>query len=273
MFQGTAISVLAIAVICGGICFPGFAAQESNLPPSADTAKQALESSPRHGEYANIPLPGSETKMKTWVVYPERAEKAPVVLVIHEIFGLSEWVQAIADALAKEGFIAVAPDLIAGIVGAEANPREAIRKLTEEETIKRLNAALDYGLALPASNGKCASIGFCWGGATSFLYATVQPKLNAAVVYYGTSPDTAALSKISAPVLGLYGQMDERVNSTIPAAEAEMKRLGKSYEKAVYDNAGHGFLRQQDGREDANRKASEQAWPLTIEFLKKLTKP
>lgn len=246
-------------------------AQEPTLPPSADTAKKALDMSPRHGEFAYIPLPGNDVKMKTWVTFPERADKAPVVLVIHEIFGLTEWVESVADALSKEGFIAVAPDLISGIEGTEEKPREAIGKLDEKEAIARLNAALEYGLALPAANGKCASIGFCWGGKTSFLYASAQPKLNAAVVYYGTSPETSTLAKISAPVLGLYGEMDERVNSTIAPAEAEMKRLGKSYEPVILEKAGHGFLRQQDGQEGANLKASQQAWSRTITFLKKHT--
>ncbi|MBI2435148.1 MAG: dienelactone hydrolase family protein, partial [Candidatus Hydrogenedentes bacterium] len=124
-------------------------------------------------------------------------------------------------------------------------------------------------LALPAANGKVASIGFCWGGKASFLYATAQPKLDAAVVYYGTSPETATLAKIDCPVLGLYGQMDERVNSTIPAAEEEMKRLNRPYEKVILEGAGHGFLRQQAERDEANLKASEQAWAKTIDFLKK----
>jgi len=240
-------------------------------PPSAETAKAAMDASPRHGEFVNIALPNSDVKMKVWIVYPERADKAPVVLVIHEIFGLSEWIQSVADALAREGFIAVAPDLIAGIPGAETNAREAISKLTPEEATKRLNVALDFALALPASNGKCACVGFCWGGGTSFRYASEQPKLGGAVVYYGTSPDAAVLAKITAPVLGNYGQKDERVNATIAPAEAEMKRLGKKYEPIIYEGAGHGFMRQQDGQNGANKKASEDAWPRTIAFLKKHT--
>jgi carboxymethylenebutenolidase len=253
------------------VSFSAFAADESKAPPSADTAKKAVDASPRHGEFVNIPLPGSEVKLKTWVVYPERADKAPVVLVIHEIFGLSEWIQSIADALAKEGFIAIAPDLISGMPGAEASPREAISKLSDEEATKRLNVALEYGLALPAANGKCACVGFCWGGGASFRYAAAQPKLGGAVVYYGTSPDAAVLAKVTAPVLGNYGENDARVDATIPPADAEMKRLGKSFEHFIYAGAGHGFLRQQDGQDGANKKASEEAWPRTVAFLKKHT--
>ncbi len=134
-----------------------------------------------------------------------------------------------------------------------------------------MNAVRAYGIKLPAANGKTATIGFCWGGATSFRYASVQPELNAAVVYYGTSPDAAALANIKAPVLGLYGGDDARVNATIEPASAELKKLGKSYEPQLFDGAGHGFLRAQADRSGANRAATEKAWPRTIEFLKQHT--
>lgn len=243
----------------------------AGLPPALETAKQALDASPRHGEFAYIAMPDNDVKLKTFVVYPEVNEKAPVIIVIHEIFGMTDWVNSIADALAAEGFIAVAPDLISGMEGAEENPRATIGQLTDDELIKRLNVVRDYALALPAANGKLGCIGFCWGGKSTFLYATAQPDLDAAVVYYGTSPATEKLASINAPVLGVYGENDERVNSTIQAAEEEMKRLGKSFEKEIYAGAGHGFLRQQSGQDGANRKATEQAWPRTIAFLKEHT--
>src|SRR5512132_3255505 len=82
--------------------------------PSADTAADAVKNSPRHVEWFDIPLAGSDANLHTWVVYPERKDKAPVVLVIHEIFGMTDWVRSVADALAAEGFIAVAPDLLSG---------------------------------------------------------------------------------------------------------------------------------------------------------------
>lgn len=242
------------------------------IPPSEATAKDAIAKTPRHAEYADVALPGSDTKIKCWVVYPETKDKAPVVIVIHEIFGMTDWVNSVADAIAAEGFIAIAPDLISGIEGAKDNPREAIGKLTEEETIQRLNAARDYGLALPSANGKFATIGFCYGGRTSFLYATTQPNLSAAVVYYGNGPAPEKLASITAPVQGHYGGDDARVNSTIPETEAKMKELNKPFDPNIYDGAGHGFLRQQDGREWANLKASQQAWPKTIAFLKQHTK-
>jgi carboxymethylenebutenolidase len=254
--------------------------EEKSLPPSEDTAHAALEKSPRHGEYVDIKLPGSQAPIKTWVVYPERKEKAPVVIVIHEIFGLSEWIRAVADQLAKDGFIGVAPDLISGkgpsggnsdSVSSRDELIKLVRGLTPEETVMRLNAIYDYALKIPAGNKKIATIGFCWGGATSFLYATQQPGLSAAVVYYGTTPEIAALAGIKAPVLGLYGENDARVNATIDAAVSEMKKLGKTYQVEIFKGAGHAFLRAQSGQDGANLKAAESAWPQMLAFLRKYT--
>jgi carboxymethylenebutenolidase len=253
------------------------AAVKDAIPPDADHAKESLAKSPRHGEWVDVKL-ADGTKVVTWVVYPEKKEKAGVVIVVHEIFGLSDWVRGVTDQLASEGFIAIAPDLLSGMGpnggGTQALGEEAtkvIRNLTPEAVVVRLDAVRAYALGLPAANGKVGSVGFCWGGAASFNYATAQPKLNAAVVFYGTSPsDAAAYAKISAPVLGHYGGDDARVNATIPTAEDEMKKLGKSYTAKTYEGAGHGFMRQQDGRGGANLKAAQQAWPATVAFFREL---
>jgi len=251
---------------------------DEKLPPGEEQAKATLEKSPRHGEYAEVKVEGSETPIRTWVVYPERKDKAGVVIVIHEIFGLSDWIRAVADQLAEDGFIAVAPDLISGKGpgggGSDSVPSrdevvKLIRGLAPEEVTVRLNAVRAYAMKLPAANGKCATIGFCWGGARSFAYAGAQPGLNAAVVYYGSAPEVKNLAAIKAPVLGLYGSDDARVNATIDTTAAEMKKLGKVYDVNIYEGAGHGFLRAQSGREGANLKATQQAWPKTVEFLRK----
>jgi carboxymethylenebutenolidase len=222
-------------------------------------------------------MKGSDTKIHSWVAYPERKDKAPVVIVIHEIFGMSDWIRAVADRLAAEGFIAVAPDLLSGKGpnggGTESfEPSDvgrAIFQLKPEEVAQRLDAVRDYGIGLPSAKAKTATIGFCWGGGTSFAYATHQPKLNAAVVYYGTPPAKEALAQIKCPVLGLYGGDDARVTSTVEGTTQAMKELKKSYSPHVYEGAGHGFLRQQTGRDGANLKASQQGWTETIQFLKK----
>lgn len=253
--------------------------RDLKLPPSDEQAKAALETSPRHGEYVDIEVPGGKEKIRAWIVYPERKEKAPVVIVVHEIYGLSDWIRGVADQLAAEGFIGVAPDLISGMgpggggtesVQSRDDVVKLIRGLSAEEANRRLNAVRGYAVKLPAANGKSASIGFCWGGSRSFHYASVQPELNAAVVFYGASPDAKDFATVKAPVLGLYGGDDARVNATIEPASAEMKRLGRSYEVEIYEGAGHGFLRAQGGRE-ANWKATQKAWPRMLEFLRKHT--
>jgi len=268
-------TILSSFVLAGGI---SLFAQAQDLPPDEEHAKATLDKSPRHGEFVDVKMPDGKTLINTWVVYPERSDKAPVILVIHEIFGLTDWIRAVADQLAKAGYIAVAPDLISGMgpggggtasAGSRDDVVKLIRGLSPEETIARLNAVRDYAIHLPSASGKSATVGFCWGGTNSFLYASAQPDIQAAVVYYGTSPDSAGLAKIKAPVLGNYGGDDARVDATVGPAADEMKKLGKVFEYEMYEGAGHAFLRQQEGREGANMRATEKAWPKTLAFLKK----
>ena len=255
----------------------GSLAAAEDIPPAEEQAKATLEKSPRHGEWIDVKMPSGGAPIKTWVVYPERKEKAGVVLVIHEIFGLSDWIRAVADQLAKEGFIAVAPDLLSGKGPGGGGTESAasrddvvklVQTLTQEETNARLSAVREWAIKLPSANARSATTGFCWGGSASFAYAAAQPLLNAAVVYYGTAPPDESLAAIKAPVLGNYGGDDARVTATIASTEAAMKKAGKAYEPHVYDGAGHGFLRQQTGKEGANLKATRAAWPRTIAFLK-----
>jgi carboxymethylenebutenolidase len=250
--------------------------RDEKLPPSEAQAKAALEKSPRHGEYVDIKLPGGGTPIRTWIVYPERKDKAGVVILVHEIYGLSDWLRGVADHLAKEGFIAVAPDLISGLgpngggtdsAASRDDVVKLVRQLTPAMAISRLDAVRDYAVKLPAANGKSATIGFCWGGGQSFAYAVHQPGLAAAVVYYGTPPETADLPKIKAPVAGFYGGDDARIATTVAPTQAEMKKLGRTYDPHVYDGAGHGFLRAQEDRNGANLKATQDAWPRTVAFL------
>jgi carboxymethylenebutenolidase len=251
-----------------------------NLPPDEAGAKSALAESARHGEWVDIEIPGAETKLHTWIVYPERSDAAPVVIVIHEIFGLTDWVRAVADQLAAQGYIAIAPDLVSGMGpdggGTESlgeTVRDIIRKLSTEETARRLNATRTYASKLPAAADKTVSIGFCWGGSASFNYAAQQPGLDGAIVYYGTAPtETEMLENVDCPVIGFYGGDDARVTSTVAETKRRMKELENEYEAHIYDGAGHGFLRQQSGRDGANQKAAEQAWRDTLAFLEKHTR-
>jgi carboxymethylenebutenolidase len=252
------------------------------LPPGTpDHAARALKESPRHGEWVDIKLPDGGL-LNSWVVYPERATKSGVVAVIHDIGGMRDLARAVGDQLAQDGFIAIVPDFLSGrgpggggSASLGSGVGQAIRTLTPDDVNTRLNAAMEYGRALPASNGKTGVVGFCWGGARSFAFAAAQPSLGAAVVFYGDAPGTGdgtaarVLANVKAPVLGLYAGNDARINATIPATEAAMKGLGKSYEVHTFEGAGHGFMGNQAGAGGANLKASLAAWPLVVQFYSK----
>ena len=247
------------------------------IPPGESGAKAALERSPRHHEWVDIAVPGKDAKVTAFIAFPERKDKAPVVIVIQEIYGLTDWIRAVADRLAADGFIAIAPDLLSGRgpggggpdkFGSRDDVVKAVQGLAPQEVVAMLNAVGRYGKGLPAAKGKFATVGFCWGGGQTFRYATAQPDLGAAVVYYGTSPEAKALGTVRAPVLGLYGGDDARVNATVGPAAAKMKDLGKMFVAHTYPGAGHGFLRAQDDRDGANMAAALKAWPATIEHLK-----
>jgi carboxymethylenebutenolidase len=269
--KGFVVSGLAGIVLL--LCAAGAAAQA--LPPVEADAKARLLASPRHGEWVKVDAGGGDI-VDTWVVYPERPDRAPVVLVVHEIFGLSDWARAVADQLAAEGFIAVAPDFLSGKGpgggGTASMDPEAARRanssLDPAEVYRRLNAAARYATSLPAALPKYGVVGFCWGGGISFGFAAEQPRLSAAVVFYGVSPSADALQRVKAPVLGLYGGSDARVDATIPAAEAELKRLGRRYEKEIFEGAGHAFMRLQDGQNGANLKAAQAGWPRMVRFFR-----
>jgi carboxymethylenebutenolidase len=272
------------------------------LPADDMGAAARLAASPRKGEYVKIDIGG--TPVNTWVVRPAGNGRAPVVVVIQEVFGLSDWIRGVADQLAAEGFIAVAPDLLSGkgpnggdssSFGGQNEMVKTTLSLQAPEIIARIKGARDWALKQPRANGKSATVGFCFGGNQSFAMAVAEPSLNAAVVYYGSAPTDAppaagggrgagsgapppfvpsdSLMGVKAPVLGLYGGLmqDARIGGTIAATEMKMKELGKVYEPHVFDGAAHGFLRAQTGNDGANMRATQQAWPLTVGWLKKYT--
>lgn len=265
---------LVVLTVCGTAAFVARPVQGPPLPAGATGAEARLKASPRHAEWATIKTSATDSVV-AWVVYPERRDKAPVVVVIHEIFGLSTWVRGVADQLAADGFIAIAPDLLTmqrkGNLTSEwlaDSARAAIRNLRPDDVQRDISAVASYGMKLPAATQKYGVVGYCWGGSTSFAHAVASADVDAAVVYYGGSPPTTSLASIKAPVLGLYGGNDARVNATIAPADSAMKSLGKSFEHAIYDGAGHGFLRAQEGS-DANMAATKQAWPRTVQFFRK----
>lgn len=239
----------------------------TSLPHAAhaqDWAKAALDKSPRHREY--VAIKAGDRTVTTFVVYPEVKKKAPVVVMIHEIFGLSDWAKLMADELAAEGYIVVEPDLLSGMQdGTHTGPgsataagtgsggtdaytsmdaiTKAVSGLPNEQVMSNLDAVADYGLQLPSANGKLAVAGFCWGGGKTFAFATHRKGISAALVFYGPPPPPEQMTAITAPIYGFYAEQDARIDATLPATIAAMKAAGKRYEPVTYAGAGHGFMR------------------------------
>jgi carboxymethylenebutenolidase len=242
-----------------------------------DWAKERLENSPRHLEWVTVKHGNRE--VKCFLAFPEVKEKATAVIVIHEIFGLSEWVRGVADQLAAAGYIAIAPDLLSGMapggggtaeLGGSDGARKVISTLPPDQITADLKAVADYVTKLPASNGKVAVGGFCWGGSQTFRFATNDKRILAAFPFYGSGPDDPeAISRISCPVYGFYGSNDARVNATIPVSEKLMKEAGKKYEPVTYEGAGHGFMRAGEAPDtnEPNKKAREEGWKRWKELL------
>src|SRR5437762_3717329 len=258
--------LFAIALACVA---PSIGAEEYK-----DFGKDRLNSSPRHGEWVDIK--SGDRTIKAFVVYPERKDKAPAVLVIQEIFGLTDWLRSMCDELAENGVIAIAPDFLNGQKFEDADgASKATSAVTQDQVKVVLNATTDYALKIPACNGTLAVCGFCWGGGWAFEYAYTNPKLKAAYSFYGVAvdnPDDA--KKIACPVYGFYAENDERVDATIPKGEELMKAAGKKYEPVIYKDAGHGFMRSGEpnnpAKRDGDAKARDEAWARWKTLLKQL---
>ncbi len=243
-----------------------------------DWAKARLEASPRHREY--VAIKHDNRTVQTLVVYPEVSTKAPVVILIHEIFGLSDWAKEMADELAGEGFIVIAPDLISGAgpkgggsdeLTSQDDRVKAVSALDATQVMADLDAVADYGKHLPAANGTLAVVGFCWGGGKSFAFATHRHDLAAAFVFYGPGP--ADVSSITAPVYGFYAGNDARIGATVPGTVEVMKAAGKTFEPVTYDGAGHGFMRAGEDPTNTvpgNKTAREQGYARLVKLLKGL---
>jgi carboxymethylenebutenolidase len=248
-----------------------------------DWAKARLEKSSRHPEWVKIKH--GDREVNCFITYPEVKDKATAVVVIHEIFGLSDWARSVTDELAEAGYIAIAPDLLWGSVtngGTEelmksgGNVGRAIQALPADQVTADLNAAVEYVSKLPSCNGKVVVAGFCWGGGQSFRFATNNKDVKAAFVFYGPPPSASDMAKINCPVYGFYGEKDARISATIPKATEDMKAAGKTYEPVTYEGAGHGFMRggedptSKQPTHEADIKARDEAWKRWKEVLGKI---
>jgi carboxymethylenebutenolidase len=239
-----------------------------------DFGRDRLNNSPRHADWVDIK--SGDRTIKAFVLYPESKNKTPAVLVISEIFGLTDWVRSLCDELAENGVIAIAPDLHGGQKFEDLDgARKATSALPNEQVKADLDATADYALKIPACNGTLAVCGFCWGGGWAFQYASINPKLKAAYSFYGVAVDNADdAKKIACPVYGFNAENDERVNATIPKAAELMKAAGKKYEPVIYKGAGHGFMRSGEPNNpnvrEGDRKARDEAWTRWKALLKQL---
>ncbi|HEX5399312.1 MAG TPA: dienelactone hydrolase family protein [Verrucomicrobiae bacterium] len=242
-----------------------------------DWAKSRLQQSPRHREWVKIKHDSRE--VQCFVVYPEVSNKATAIVLVHEIFGLTDWACEMADELAAQGYIVIAPDLLTGsatngggteeLIKQGGNVGKAIMDLPPEQITADLTAAADYAAKLPACNGKVVVAGFCWGGGQAFRFATNDRNLKAAFVFYGTPPSADDMAKITCPVYGFYGGNDARVTSTVPATTGQMKAADKTYEPVTYDGAGHGFMRAGEAPDAnaANKTARDEAFQRILNLL------
>lgn len=245
-----------------------------------DWARAKLDKSPRHQEW--ITVSNGTRAVECFVVYPEVKDKASAIVLIHEIFGLTDWARSMADDLAAAGYIVIAPDLLSGsaangggteeLIKAGGNVGKAIQSLPPAQITGDLKAAADYIAQQPSCNGKIVVGGFCWGGGQSFRFASNNKDLKAAFVFYGTPPSTNDIARISCPVYGFYGGSDARVTATVPKATDAMRAAGKTYEPVIYDGAGHGFMRAGEAPDakDANKKARHDALERWLDIMKKI---
>lgn len=259
------------------LCLAALAAVTS--VPAQDWAKDRLNKSPRHLEWVNVKH-GDRT-VRCFIGFPEVKNKATVVVLIHEIFGLTDWVRSVVDQMAEAGYIAIAPDFLSGhgpngggseSFGPNDNVRGKIQGLTDAQVNADLDAVVAHVKTLPASNGKVVVGGFCWGGRRTFNYAVTGAPIAAGLVFYGDAPPAETMAKIRTPIYGFYGGNDARITAAVPQVTEQMKAAGKVFDQVTYDGAGHGFMRsgEDPAGTDVNKKAREEGWKRVKAILGKL---
>lgn len=245
-----------------------------------DWAKSRLEKSPRHLEWVTVKH--GDRDVRCFIGFPEVKTKATAIVLIHEIFGLSDWMRGMVDQFAEAGYIAIAPDFLSGAgpngggtesFGANDNVRGKIGGLADSQVMADIKAAAEYVVKLPASNGKVAVGGFCWGGGKTFNYAATGAPFAAGLVFYGSAVKPEQMRAIKAPIHGFYGGNDARISAAVPEVTEQMKTAGKKYEPVIYEGAGHGFMRAGEdpsNTSEANKKAREEAWKRIKSILAKI---
>jgi carboxymethylenebutenolidase len=240
----------------------------------ADTLVSVVEAQTANIDARPVEYRNGAVKLLGYLCKPKKKGKYPAIIVIHENRGLNDHTRDVARRFASAGYVALAVDALSrkGGTAAQDTPekvREAFNAIPVADVMSDLNAGLAFLDARKnVKKGKLASIGFCWGGARSFLLSTETNALRAAVVFYGTAPASEQLAKVHCPVFGVYGETDERITGKVPEVDAEMKKLQKSYEYKIYKGAAHAFFNDTNPQR-YNAEAAKDAWTQTLAFLQK----
>ncbi len=233
-----------------------------------------LESARANVSSSEIQYPSGNFSITASLSLPSDSGPAPGVIVIHENRGLNDHTRDVARRLAAAGYVALAPDLLSRKGGTAAtdspdHARTLIREIAVEEAIQDLLAGHEYLKKRPELRGqKVGSVGFCWGGARSFLLATADSELAASVIFYGSTPEHQKLDAIECPVLGFYGELDRRITSKVEETAQAMKSRNKSYEYKIYAGADHAFFNDTRA-ERYHEEAAQDAWKQMLAFFER----
>lgn len=221
-------------------------------------------------EYITYPSPNGHGEVRGYLVRPSQSEGPfPAVVVVHENRGLNPYIEDVARRLAKEGFLALAPDGLTSVGGYPGNDdegRELQQQVDGEKLMNDFFAAVEFLMAHESSTGNVGITGFCYGGGVANAAAVAYPELKAAVPFYGRQPAAEDVPKIQAPLMLHYAGLDERVNAGWPAYEAALKDAGKEYQAFIYEGVNHGFHNDSTPRYD--EAAAELAWGRTVAFFR-----
>jgi carboxymethylenebutenolidase len=221
-----------------------------------------------------IKYPAETGEMRAYLSRPKKGKKFPAVIVIHENRGLVPHIQDVTRRMAKEGFLALAPDALSPVGGTPediSNVGALFKQLNNEQTVKNFVGAVKYLKTYPKSTGKVGCTGFCWGGAMTNQVTVNSPDLDAAVPYYGRQPSAEDVAKIKAPIMAHYAENDANINAGIPAFEEALKANNKEYQIFSYPGTGHGF-NNDTNKERYNEEAAKLAWQRTVAFFKEKLK-
>lgn len=205
------------------------------------------------------------------LVTPEGAGPFPAVVVIHEWWGLDDWVKEQARALAREGYVALAPDLYRGkVTSKQEEAHQLMMGLSPDRAVRDLKAAVGFLEARrDVKKDRIGVIGWCMGGRYALELATQEPGLAAVVAYYGAPPtEEAAIARIKAPMLGNYGAEDKGPSpEQVKAFEAAMRKAGKKVDIKIYPGAGHAFANPDNPWQGYRPEAAKDAWSRTVAFF------